>query len=354
MSSNPLVQINTGTGPQKANKAIKAARSNELVFAVVGHAGSGTSEVANTLAKRLEEMGVDTHVLKARSVIAAWATANGKMQPKDTASGEKKLLSDVVYFQDLGDEMRSQKIGGEADHTAVAKGLVKAIRQARAKALNQQYEAGKLIEPDGKPRTYILDSIRHPAEVELLRAIYGSAFTLIGVVCEENRRMARLMDKFSEDAGRVQEFMERDANDKEKHGQHVGDAFHLSDFFLDNSENRADEKGDANKHWDINDQLSRLVKLVKRSALLRPTVEETAMYHAHAAKMKSACLSRQVGAAVIDFRSNLISTGTNEAPKGGGGLYVDCTPKMRHGNKGPSTLNGGRQWKWSGYSTAVI
>jgi deoxycytidylate deaminase len=47
------------------------------------------------------------------------------------------------------------------------------------------------------------------------------------------------------------------------------------------------------------------------------------MYHAYAAKMRSACLSRQVGAAIIDFRYNLIATGTNEAPKGGGGLYVD-------------------------------
>ena len=47
------------------------------------------------------------------------------------------------------------------------------------------------------------------------------------------------------------------------------------------------------------------------------------MYHAYATKMRSACLSRQVGAAVIDSRSNLIATGTNEAPKGGGGIYVD-------------------------------
>ena len=262
-------------------------------------------------------------MLKARNVISQWALANGKKPPVDAPSEQKKLLSDVIYFQDLGDEMRAQKINGEADHTAVAKGLVKAIRQARAKAHHQEYKAGVLIEPDGQPRTYILDSLRHPAEVELLRAIYGPAFTLIGVVCEESRRLARLMNKYAEETKIVQEFMERDANAKEKHGQHVADAFHLSDFFLDNSEDRTDEKGEANKHWDINDQLSRLVKLVKRSSLLRPTVEETAMYHAYATKMRSACLSRQVGAAVIDSRSNLIATGTNEAPKGGGGIYVD-------------------------------
>jgi transposase InsO family protein len=32
---------------------------------------------------------------------------------------------------------------------------------------------------------------------------------------------------------------------------------------------------------------------------------------------------------------------------------LECTPKMRHGNKGPSTLNGDRQWKWLEYSTVA-
>jgi deoxycytidylate deaminase len=47
------------------------------------------------------------------------------------------------------------------------------------------------------------------------------------------------------------------------------------------------------------------------------------MFHAHASKIRSACLSRQVGAAVIDARANLIATGTNEVPKGGGGIYTN-------------------------------
>jgi dephospho-CoA kinase len=250
MSSSPLINISLGKGTKSANKAIKAARSNELVFAVVGHAGSGTSEVANQLAKRLEEMAVETHILKARHVISDWALANGKKPPVDATAGTKKLLTDVIYFQDLGDEMRAQKIDGEADHTAVARGLVRAIRQARAKSHHQEYKAGVLIEPDGQPRTYILDSLRHPAEVELLKAVYGPAFTLIGVVCEERRRLARLSEKYSDakEPKTVQDFMERDANAKEKYGQHVADAFHMSDFFLDNSEDRTNETGDANKH----------------------------------------------------------------------------------------------------------
>lgn len=37
--------------------------------------------------------------------------------------------------------------------------------------------------------------------------------------------------------------------------------------------------------------------------------------------MRSACLSRQVGASLIDNVGNLISTGANEAPRAGGGVY---------------------------------
>lgn len=66
--------------------------------------------------------------------------------------------------------------------------------------------------------------------------MYQNAFILIGVVCEEEKRISRLHNKYG-DAGRDNafSFMEHDANAKEQFGQHVGDAFHLSDFFVDNT-----------------------------------------------------------------------------------------------------------------------
>jgi deoxycytidylate deaminase len=45
------------------------------------------------------------------------------------------------------------------------------------------------------------------------------------------------------------------------------------------------------------------------------------MFHAYGARMQSSCLSRQVGAALIDSSGSLISTGTNEVPRAGGGVY---------------------------------
>jgi deoxycytidylate deaminase len=200
--------------------------------------------------------------------------------------------------------------------------MILKIRAERGEKTHQAVEGGKPVKPDGKHRVYILDSLRHPAEVALLRHIYQDAFILIGVVCEEEKRIERLGKK-CKDAGRENalEFMKRDADAKEKHGQHVEDTFHLSDFFVDHSMDRTNRDGSSNRLWEINDHLARLVRILTHSSLERPSIAETAMHHASSAQLRSACLSRQVGAALVDRDGNIVATGTNEAPRAGGGVY---------------------------------
>jgi hypothetical protein len=129
---------------------------------------------------------------------------------------------------------------GRADNSAVALGLIVQIQRTRAQKVGVEFEPGKEILPDGTPRAYILDSIRHSAEVHLLRQAYGDAFVLIGVVCDRSRREERMRLKYDDGgAGNARRFMTRDNEDADKkHGQHVGDAFHLADFFVDNTNER--------------------------------------------------------------------------------------------------------------------
>lgn len=247
-SSSPSPDKSLPVLKQSADRGSRAvvlgSDSNELVFAVVGHAGSGTTLVAQALAAVLKETSFnnntfETVTLKARDVIKAWAETHGKAVPPERLGGER-LIEDVKRYQDLGDEMRQQlTAGGEEDHPAVARELVLRIRDARAQTLRVAAGPGQPVPPDGKPRAYILDSLRHPAEVNLLRAIYGDAFILIGVVCEEEKRINRMSHKYS-DAGHatVKKFMERDSAAKEGYGQQVAKAFHLSDFFVDNTVDR--------------------------------------------------------------------------------------------------------------------
>ncbi len=312
---------------------VTGAASNELVFAVVGHVGSGTSEIADALDALLSETQLggrtfETQIIKARDIIVEWAAEHGQTLAEQT---EPPRLADVIALQNLGDQMRGEKtLEGQPDLAAVARGMVGKIRQARARRTKTKVEDGKAVLPDGYPRAYILDSIRHPEEVHLLRQIYGDAFVLIGVVCEEERRCARVQTKYR-DAGRqaALDFIGRDAGDKQKHRQHVTDAFHLSDFFVDNTPERK-VNNLPNAAWDINEHLSRLVKILTLAELCRPRSGETAMYHAQWAAMQSACLSRQVGAALIDDNGTVIATGSNEVPKAGGGVYGEGFDKEVH------------------------
>ena len=214
----------------------------------------------------------------------------------------------------------------EADNAAVASQLVIGIRRDRATQLGKDPNNTEPIMPDGQKRAFILDSIRHPREVALLRQIYQEAFCLVGVVCEESIRKDRLSQEKYRDAGvdPIIEFMSRDENAPEKHGQRVAEAFHLADYFIDNSLNRfiePDGTKTENPDWDVSEQLGRLVDILTHSQIIRPRPNETGIFHAHGAGMRSSCLSRQVGAALLDNMGDVIATGANEVPRPGGGVY---------------------------------
>ncbi|HFE46839.1 MAG TPA: cytidine deaminase, partial [Nannocystis exedens] len=119
----------------------------------------------------------------------------------------------------------------------------------------------------------------------------------------------------------IHEFMRRDAKDTLKYGQRVSGAFHLAHYFLNNSEERKDSDGRPNKDWKLPEQLTRLKQILTHHDVIRPFTSETAMFAAQGAQLRSACLSRQVGASVVDTRGNVVALGTNEVPRAGGGVY---------------------------------
>lgn len=299
--------------PSAKEKMVGRA-AKELVFAVVGHIGSGTSEIASQLAELVETVGkFEPTVVKARDRIEEWARQNGREVPT-----ERRLIETTQRLQDLGDEMRNTS----PDFTSVGEAIAKRIRVIRGEKQGADLTSAAAIIPDGTPRAYIVDAIRHPAEVEVLRHIYQDAFVLIGVVCDEQARVRRIMAKYDNAGeGAAQKLMECDAKRGPKYGQRVSDAFHMADFFVDNSQSRIGEDGQGNPDWTVHEDLTRLIKIVSHAELVRPSVAETAMHQAYSASMRSACLSRQVGAALVDRAGNVIATGTNEAPKAGGGVY---------------------------------
>ena len=87
--------------------AVLQHAANELVFAVVGHVGSGTSTIANVLAELLSSSALpggeyEVEVLSARNEIEEWAKSNGRAVP----TTKRTDLGTTVSLQDLGDDMR--------------------------------------------------------------------------------------------------------------------------------------------------------------------------------------------------------------------------------------------------------
>lgn len=259
--------------------------------------------------------------IKASELIREWARRRGRQLP--SMNGTWRSLDYQREMQDLGDEMR------KSDHAAVAAAGVRAIAKARAEmmGMGDAYTPGQAVEPDSRPRAFILDSIKHPAEAMLFRKIYGNSFVLIAVVCDRSVRKERIRKRYFPEVRwheprvetEIDRFIERDGSDpdpEKRQGQHVTEVFHQADFFIDNTRHDPDGK----QTESLNDQFGRLFDIVTHRRIRRPTIEETAMHVAASSQLSSACLSRQVGAALVDRNGNVVAVGTNSPPKPGGGV----------------------------------
>jgi cytidine deaminase len=169
---------------------------------------------------------------------------------------------------------------------------------------------------------YILRSLKRSAEVELLRQVYGSRFVLISLYAPEKVRRRYLKDKIRQsrvvpwDPAPVypaKKLIRRDRSEESDYGQDVEDTFHRGDFFIDATA-------------EVGVQLQRVMEILFGHPYRTPTKDEFGMFQAVAASLRSAELSRQVGAAICTRDGAVISVGTNEVPRAGGGLYWEGDP----------------------------
>ena len=177
---------------------------------------------------------------------------------------------------------------------------------------------GRRSKAKSPKHAFVLRSLKHPDEVKSLRNIYGPAFVLFSLASGRTARVNHLASKickthqefdksnFLPDAERLINRDQQEMDDPM--GQNVRKVFPLADFFID-----VDHGMEA--------AVKRLVELLLGNVFITPTRSEQSMFHAHASAWRSASLQRQVGAVIATQDGNVISVGTNEVPKPGGGLY---------------------------------
>lgn len=196
----------------------------------------------------------------------------------------------------------------------MALGAIRATRQSLSRDPNLPKEGA----------AYIVRSLKNPHEVKTLRRIYGPAFILISVYSTRSARLERLSQIIARSEGdsahpdryrdRAETLVKTDFNEQGvPFGQNLRDAFPLADVFVEVSEDEARLEG----------TLRKFIELLFRHPYHTLNRDEYGMFMAFSGALRSSDLGRQVGAAIADDHGDILSVGTNEVPRPGGGQYWD-------------------------------
>lgn len=252
--------------------------NSELIIGIVSSVGTESKLVIDSLKSKLELFEYNVEVIKISSLLPAY-----------TKTGE---YTRIRHYMKQGDRFRDKT----KNNSIMAAGAIEKINKIR------ETLSGK--------KAYIIDSLKHPDEVELLRKVYGDGFYLFGIHADKNRRMDFLTQEKGCNPEAANALIRIDENENISNGQKTRDTYHLSDFFLNLGSNND----------QVKNTLQRFLELIFSNPHLNPTFDEFAMFMAFNSSVRSGDLSRQVGA-VISKNKQIISTGANDVPAFGGGLY---------------------------------
>lgn len=267
----------------------------DIVIGLVAPIGTDLDPVCRALTYSFERLGYSSQQVRLSSQL------DEVQEPFELDLKYSNEQERYDKYMTAGNKFRSALGRGDA----LSMVAVGAIREFRRKLKHRKH-------------AFILRSLKHPDEVMSLRNIYGPAFVLFSLASSRTARVKHLAEKICKtnqlfDSSEVlpvaEQLINRDQQEpNDRMGQKVSKVFHLADFFID-------------VDHGMEQAVKRLVELFLGNIFITPTRSEQGMFLAHASAWRSASLQRQVGAVIATRDGNVISVGTNEAPKAGGGLY---------------------------------
>lgn len=272
----------------------------ELVFGITAAVGADVDGLVGILDKLLNQFRYKSRTLRVSALLKT-ADPNWLGVTLDSSNEFQRIWTHM----NAGDALRKKTASGEA----LAVWSIGDINSERTEGpAGKEPLKGK--DPE-KGVAHILRTVKHPDEVRLLREVYKSGFYLIALHAAEDLRFDRLTKLHGMSEAEARKLISRDRGDTEpEYGQQTRDTFQMADVFI----LEQDEK-------KTHTQLDRFLKLVFGDPLVTPTRDEHAMFMAYSASLRSADLSRQVGAVVRRDGIGIVATGCNDVPAPGGGLY---------------------------------
>ncbi len=272
---------------------------SELVIGLVYPLGTAHNPVLECIEEQLVSLQYNVQRVRISSDVIPGLVPEAKSIPSESFARLNALI-------DYGDLARERFKMNEV----LALGAINVINSERV--------AAQAADAPRQRHAYIITSLKHPDEVRVLRQVYGAGFYLFGLFSHEQDRLESLRaQRMTPD--QAKKLIERDSGEEHDHGQQTTNTFHLADFFVHVGSDATKTKHD----------IIRLVDLMFGNQEVTPTPDEFAMYMAFASSLRSADLSRQVGA-VIARDNDILATGTNDCPRFRGGLYWPVYDQATH------------------------
>lgn len=276
-----------------------------LVFGLAGRIGAGVSFVRDKLQQGLLTYGYQVEIIDVTKVFLIESFESDDSSASRSNSDPNAIFE--VQFPTAAARIKELQERGNVLRSKYGDDIISKL--CISHVINPWMgKAGS-----NKRTAFVIDSLKRPEEVDLLRSVFHDAFVMVGVVSSDEKRKERLRERKSLNPADFDNLSERDANDRKPHGQRATDTILQADYFLANNFSTIS---------DLDRETNRLLKLVFNVGIESPLTDEFGMHVAFEAAARSACLSRQVGAAIFSSSSHVLATGCNDVPKFGGGLYT--------------------------------
>ncbi len=257
---------------------------NPIVIGLTGSFGSGCTYIANNILdkkKGYRVLSLSADVLK------------DLFEKKTKKEWSQAHRSDKQAF---GDEIRKNSGSGYLAEQAIE--------------IIEKPQSGT-TETDAK---WVIDSIRNPDEIRILRA-YSRNFFLFGVYADKETRWDRVKNTYDNNRKAFEDNDQNDTgDDNPKHGQKVGDCFYEADIVLVNDTTFKTIVNDLFNNFS--GQVCQYIDLVEKPLSKQQPIrkDESLMAIAYAMSQRSSCRKRKVGAIIVDAEGNIVSSGYNEVP----------------------------------------
>jgi len=263
--------------------AAEVINGGEIVLGLVARVGVNLQYIQDLITENMNKYGYRTISIRVSKLMHDYLE-------NLSDDGYANEYERIIAYMDAGDAIRRQT--GRDDAMAIA----------------AMVEIARNRDEDEPKSASIIRSLKHPDEIFTMRSVYQTGFFLLGVNSSKTTCIDQLRHGMNMDKEKAQELVDRDEGDEE-HGQNTTKTFQMADAYVN-----ADSPS-------VRHDICRIIAVLFGDYTITPTKDEWAMYLAFAASTRSAELSRQVGASLLDSNDNLIAVGANEVPCAGGGLY---------------------------------